>query len=151
MSGSARDDAVRDLLSAVIGLVSNWTAISTQGSIAREVGVNIAAGDVRALYTLGLRGGVVRPAALADELALSRPTTSKVIARLESAGLATRDRRGSDGRSVDIALTSAGHAAYSRLVGAGARMVDQAMTDMSAAEIDVITAASKRLAGELRE
>lgn len=151
MDGISRDRAVQDLLAAVVGLVANWTAVSTQGSVARAVGVDVPAGDVRALYTLGLHGGVIRPATLADELAQSRPTTSKLIARLEAAGLVRRERGDGDGRAVEIALTDAGADAYARLVAAGAAMVDQAMADKTTSEIDVITEASRRLTGEFRE
>lgn len=151
MTERPRDHAVRDLLAAVIGLVANWNAVSTQGSIARAVGVDIPAGDVRALYTLGLLGGTVRPADFATALAQTRPTTSKLIGRLETAGLVARSRAEGDLRAVDIVFTEHGGEAYARLVAAGASMVDQAMTDMTAAEIDVITAASKRLTGEFRD
>ncbi|MBP6685059.1 MAG: MarR family transcriptional regulator [Leucobacter sp.] len=151
MNERPREQAVRDLLAAVIGLVANWNAVSTQGSIARAVGVDIAAGDVRALYTLGLLGGAARPTEFAEALAQTRPTTSKLIGRLEVAGLVERSRAVGDLRAVDIVFTEQGSEAYARLVAAGASMVDQAMTGMATAEIDVITAAAKRLTGEFRE
>ncbi|KAM9864078.1 MarR family winged helix-turn-helix transcriptional regulator [Leucobacter sp. BZR 635] len=151
MNERPREQAVHELLAAVIGLVRNWNAVSTQGSIARAVGVDIPAGDVRALYTMGLLGGAIRPAALADELAQSRPTTSKLIARLEAAGLVERGRGEGDQRAIEIAFTEQGREAYARLVAAGTQLVDQAMAHQTTAEIDVITAASKRLTGEFRD
>lgn len=147
MDESSRDRAVQDLLSAVIGLVSNWNAVSTQGSVAAAVGVDVPAGDVRALYTVGLRGGAIRPAALAEEIQQTRPTTSKVVARLEALGLVARERGAGDGRAVQVALTADGRDAYERLVAAGAAMVGEAMADTTTAEIDLVAAASRKLTG----
>ena len=99
------DRAVQDLLSAVIGLVSNWNAVSTQGSVAAAVGVDVPAGDVRALYTVGLRGGSDSPRSprRRDSNRPARPR-ARSSPRLEALGLVARERGAGDGRAVQVAL-----------------------------------------------
>ncbi len=147
MPANNPENAAAELLAAIVGLVSNWTASVAQGSIAAEVGVDIAEGDVRALYLIGQRGSGmgVRPAELADELRLSRPTMSKALARLTAAGLVMKSQSATDARSITLSLTDEGEAAYARLVGAGVRIVEEATAQLSTAEIRTVTGVAMRL------
>ncbi|MFF8818656.1 MarR family winged helix-turn-helix transcriptional regulator [Leucobacter sp. NPDC015123] len=143
------ENAAAELLAAIVGLVSNWTAAVTHGSIAAEVGVDIAEGDVRALYLIGTHGADtstgVRPAELADELRLSRPTMSKALARLTVAGLVEKSQSATDARSITLSLTREGEAAYARLVEAGVRIVEEATAQLTPAEIRTVTGVATRL------
>ena len=117
---------VGDLLSAMVALVSTWSSLSTQARVAQGVGLDMNESDVRSLHTIG-RLGEVRPAELADWLHISRPTASKSLARLGSAGLIRRRPDPSDRRGTTIELSDAGTEAYERLVDAGIEMVRQAL------------------------
>ncbi len=78
-----------ELLDALVSLVASWSSPVVQGEIATRMGLSINEADVRTLHTIG-RFGSLRPAQLAAELYLTRPTTSKSLARLAGAGLIER-------------------------------------------------------------
>ena len=145
MPARPRETAAADLLTAVVGLISNWTAAVTQGSIAAAINLDIAEGDVRALYIIGQRGVGVQPAALAAELRLSRPTMSKTLSRLAAAGLVDRAPSRTDARSVLIELTESGQTAYDGLVLYGIRMVEHATAGLRPDEIGTVTEVARKL------
>ena len=145
MHDDRRDLASRELLGAIVELIAGWTAADTQEVIAREIGLEIAEGDVRALHTIGQRPGGVRPAELASFLRLSRPTTSKAIARLSAAGLIEKQSNSADARSVTIVLTAAGAIAHGKLIDAGVQMVQQATRDLTGGEVELVSAVARRL------
>lgn len=119
-------EAISDLLTAMVELVSTWASLSTQAQVAQGVGLSLSEGDVRSIHTIG-RLGEVRPTKLADLLQISRPTASKSLSRLTSAGLIERSSASDDRRGSIIRLTAAGQQAYDQLVEAGMDMVEQAL------------------------
>ena len=142
------------VLSSLVALVTAWTSVATQGRIARQVGITIPEADIRALYTLGRLGGPVRPAALADELQITRPTMSKMIARLTAEGLVDRtglprDASAHDGRGALVALAPAGQTAYRALVDAGEAMVAAALREIATADAHVVAQVMRRLVEEV--
>lgn len=86
-------------------------------------GVSLDPAAMRAVYTLGLHGGSSRPSEMADSLQLTRPSTSKLIARLGDAGLVRSAPDPSDGRSSIVALTASGQEVFDRLSTAGEQMI----------------------------
>jgi DNA-binding MarR family transcriptional regulator len=128
------DEHLAEVLAAFVDLVSTWSLTAVQARIAQRSGVDIAESDVRTLHTLGKLGGAARPAALADELGLTRPTMSKSLSRLEAAGLVERSAAADDGRATDLTLTESGRAAYQRLVDAGIEMVRTALEEAPVAD-----------------
>lgn len=137
MAEDLGDALAGDVLAATLDLLVSWTSLGVQRGIAAGVGVDIGESDIRTLYTLGRNGGTGRPAQIAEILSLSRPTTSKSLARLQSAGLVERRAVAGDARSTDIVLTASGERAYRRLADAGVEMVRAALggVDAGAAEI----------------
>lgn len=121
------------LLAALNTLIAQWTSLTRQEEVARDAGLTIDAGDIQPLYTLG-RGGPRRASALADDLRQTRPTMSKQLARLESAGLIARTPDPADGRASIVTLTDAGTRVYTQLVEQGLRMIRAALHDWDAAE-----------------
>lgn len=119
-------EAISDLLTAMVELVSTWSSLSTQARVAHGVGLNLNEADVRSLHTIG-RLGETRPAHLANILQTSRPTTSKSLTRLTAAGFIERSGASDDRRASIIRLTADGHKAYEQLVEAGMAMVEQAL------------------------
>jgi DNA-binding MarR family transcriptional regulator len=67
---------------------------------------------VAALATIE-REGPLTPSALAQHERIQRPTATRVVARLEEAGLATRTADPSDRRVAHVAITPAGRALLS--------------------------------------
>jgi len=129
-----------DLLSSLTRLMSRWSSSTVQARIASGVGVALDPTEIRAVYTLGLHGGAARPSVLADELNVTRPTMSKLVARLIADDLVTRGAHPGDGRAATVAFTPRGRDAYHRLVTAGHDMVDHVLADWSPAEIDAFGA-----------
>ncbi|GAA5035833.1 MarR family winged helix-turn-helix transcriptional regulator [Microbacterium fluvii] len=135
MSEAARETT---MLAALTRLISRWSTASTQRAIAEGVGVTLDAADIRAVYVLGLHGGAARPSELADELSLTRPTMSKLLARLAAAGLIDREGDPTDGRASRVALSDEGAAVFERLFGAGVQLVREALADWPAADAAAI-------------
>jgi DNA-binding MarR family transcriptional regulator len=61
------------------------------------------------------REGPLTPSALADHERIQRPTATRVVARLEEAGLVTRSADPADGRIVLVAITREGSALLKRI------------------------------------
>src|SRR5207237_8279278 len=72
----------------------------------RETGLALADFDV--LAQLAEAHGELRMTDLADRALISRSGTSRRLGRLADEGLVRRDRAGSDGRGVVVALTETG-------------------------------------------
>lgn len=137
------------LLTSLTGLMSRWSSLELQRRITAECGVTLDPVAVSALYTLGIMGGSSRPSALADGLHLSRPSTSKLIARLEDAGLISRTAHSSDRRSVSVALTERGAETYRRLVQAGITMVAGATAAWTPSEVTALSSLMQRFLGDI--
>ncbi|MBW9095432.1 winged helix-turn-helix transcriptional regulator [Microbacterium jejuense] len=125
-----------ELLSSLTRLMSRWSSSSVQERIAAGVGVALDPTEIRAVYTLGLHGGTARPGSLADELNITRPTMSKLVARLIADDLVTRGAHPDDGRGATVAFTPRGRDAYRRLVAAGHDMVDHVLAEWTPAEVE---------------
>lgn len=134
MSGGRRASE-REILAALVRLVAQWSSSDVQLELARGVGVRLDPTAIRAVYALGLAGGSVRPGSLADHLHLSRPTTSKLIARLMNEGLVDRLPDVGDRRSAEVRLTDTGLSAFDRLVTAGDRLVTAALSGWAPADV----------------
>ncbi len=61
------------------------------------------------------RKGPLTPSALADCEGIQRPTATRVVARLEAAGLVTRTGDPADGRVSHVAIAPAGRALLKRI------------------------------------
>ncbi len=72
----------------------------------RPIGLSIPQMEI--LGTLTIMSGPVRPAALADALAVERSTMSRNLAAMEAAGLITTAERSATGRSMAVGITEAG-------------------------------------------
>jgi DNA-binding MarR family transcriptional regulator len=72
----------------------------------RETGLALADFDV--LAQLAAAHGELRMTELADRALISRSGMSRRVARLTDEGLLSRDKAGTDGRGVVVALTEAG-------------------------------------------
>jgi DNA-binding MarR family transcriptional regulator len=90
-------------------------------------------------------GKQVRMAELADGLTLSRGGITKLVDRLESAGLLRRERAEEDGRGFYAALTDAGEETLRQMWPVYARILRETLVDtLSDEEAEVIAAALAR-------
>jgi DNA-binding MarR family transcriptional regulator len=89
----------------------------------RETGLALADFDV--LAQLAEAHGELRMTELADRALVSRSGMSRRVARLVAEGLLRRDRAGSDGRGVVVALTEAGIARLAETAPVHARGISE--------------------------
>jgi DNA-binding MarR family transcriptional regulator len=82
---------------------------------------------------------------LAGALRLSHSRTVRVIDRLESAGLAARERDPRDGRGVLVRLTPAGEALGRRVHAARAAALEAALAGLDAGELRTLAAGAERV------
>ncbi|GAA1667871.1 hypothetical protein GCM10010977_13490 [Citricoccus zhacaiensis] len=140
-------DLHRSTLRALTRLMSQWSSLELQRQITADSGVALDPVAVRALYGLGTAGGTSRPSALADELHLTRPSTSKLIARLVEAGLVDRHPDESDGRSVQLELTEEGHRTFETLFDAGVDMLATSTAGWDTADLRALATLLTRFTG----
>ena len=89
----------------------------------RETGLALADFDV--LAQLAVAHGALRMTDLADRALISRSGMSRRVARLVDEGLVRRDKAGSDGRGVVVALTDAGIARLTETAPVHARGISE--------------------------
>ncbi|MFS6530188.1 MarR family transcriptional regulator [Microbacterium aurugineum] len=123
---------IDDIRDALVRVVAEWTSGELQVKVAATVDESLDAVETRALYLVGMNRGALSFSLLAERAALSSPTTSKLISRMSARGLMDRVR---SGRTVQVRLTDAGADAYARLVAAGQKMVDGALSGWAPEEI----------------
>ncbi|MGU3292605.1 MarR family winged helix-turn-helix transcriptional regulator [Williamsia sp. M5A3_1d] len=118
-----------------------WEALyRAQATIARELADSAVWDEVHAseygvLHALSAgnrtrgseQGAGKRITDLADDVLLTQPGLSRLIARMEARGLVTRTRDDGDGRAVVVTLTDAGVELSRRAGSAHAREVSRAM------------------------
>jgi DNA-binding MarR family transcriptional regulator len=86
----------------------------TARRLRQEAGADLSPSQSAALATID-RHGPLTPSELADRERVKRPTATRVLARLEEAGLVDRARDPEDRRSSLVALTPAGRALLARV------------------------------------
>lgn len=133
-----------DVLAALTGLVARWSSAELQREVGAGVGLDLDLTAQRALYTLGLRGGAMRPSDLAAALHLTRPTASKMLARLEAAELIERRDDPDDGRAATVVFNHRGERVYGLLVDAGLAMIAEAFTGWDVADVRAFDALLRR-------
>src|SRR5437879_2981729 len=89
----------------------------------RETGLALADFDV--LAQLAVAHGALRMTDLADRALISRSGMSRRVARLVDEGLVRRDKAGSDGRGVVVAITDAGIARLTETAPVHARGISE--------------------------
>jgi DNA-binding MarR family transcriptional regulator len=85
----------------------------TARRLRQEAGEELSPSQTTALATID-RHGPLTPSELAVRERIQRPTVTRIVARLEEAGLVQRTRDPQDGRSSLVALTPAGRELLAR-------------------------------------
>jgi DNA-binding MarR family transcriptional regulator len=108
------DRLVEDELPGERGLKAWGSLLRAHASLVRRLDMDLeretglALADFDVLAQLALAHGELRMTELADRALISRSGMSRRVARLVDEGLLRRDRAGTDGRGVVVALTQAG-------------------------------------------
>src|SRR6266700_4697260 len=90
-----------------------------------EQATGLSLGDFDVLAQLAEARGALRMTELADRALISRSGMSRRVARLADEGLLRRDRAGTDGRGVVVALTEAGIARLAETAPVHARGISK--------------------------
>src|SRR6266496_3300372 len=90
-----------------------------------EQATGLALADYDVLAQLAEAHGALRMTELADRALISRSGMSRRVARLVDEGLVRRDRAGTDGRGVVVALTEAGIARLAKTAPVHARGISK--------------------------
>lgn len=89
--------------------------------------------------------GAQRPSAIADKLHVSPPTATRLVQRLEGAGLVARQADESDGRAQLVTLSPAGRELVTGVLAQGERLMTQALETWTPAERDALAPTLARL------
>lgn len=124
-------------------------ALRSLAAIGEEVerGTGLPAGQVEVLLNLGgHEGGRLRMGELAEDLLLSPGGATRLVARMEAAGLVTREVPADDRRATYAVLTAAGREAVERARPAQAAAVERCFTGaLSAREVDALRSAALKV------
>src|SRR5438067_5506986 len=108
------DQLVEDQVPGRRGLAAWHTLLRAHATLMRRLDTDLegetglALADFDVLAQLAEAHGQLRMTELADRALISRSGMSRRVARLADQGLVRRDKAGSDGRGVVVALTEAG-------------------------------------------
>lgn len=97
------------------------------------------------------RNGPLTPSALADVERIQRPTATRVVARLEAAGLVARTRDPLDGRVCRVAITADGRALLRRIRTRKNQYLARRLRALEADELTTLADAARLLERMLAE
>ena len=106
----------------------------------RSASGQLSHGLLSALATIS-KQGPLRLAELAQLESVSAPSTTRLVAELESKGLVSREPDPADGRAVLLSITPAGETAVAAARAARAEMVAELFEVLDTGEISAIAAA----------
>lgn len=89
--------------------------------------------------------GAQRPSVIADKLHVSAPTASRLVQRLEGAGLVTRSPDPTDGRAFLVDLSSPGIDLVTGVLAEGQRLMARALESWSPADRERLAPTLHRL------
>ncbi|GAB2507893.1 MarR family winged helix-turn-helix transcriptional regulator [Paramicrobacterium agarici] len=112
-----------DIVNALTRIMSTWTSSDFVSAVARDGGVDLDRPAIVAVTHIGMHGPQ-RPSALAEALVTGASNVSKIIARLERAGLIHRETDPDDARASLVHLTPSGSDVAASLARAGDELAD---------------------------
>lgn len=139
-----------DLVTAFQAIVTWGTSTAFRESVMEESGFPLA-GDLSAFLLVNqlIYRGAARPTDLADAIQTGRSNVSKIVARLEQAGLVMRGRDPRDDRGVVVVLTGEGRKVGERIVELGLADPRRAVAQWSAEDLATLEGLLVRLATEI--
>ncbi|MGW6004310.1 MarR family winged helix-turn-helix transcriptional regulator [Oerskovia enterophila] len=113
-----------DLLDSLVRVMGLWTSGDFLAAVAAREGIDLDSPAVVVL-TVVWREGPRRPSAIAEHLSTGPSNVSKILRRLDAAGLTERREDPDDARAARVHLTEAGAQVARTFVAAGDRLVDE--------------------------
>jgi DNA-binding MarR family transcriptional regulator len=132
-----------DLMASLGALLNLWDSPDFHLDVEIGGGGLLDEAGHRMLRHLSFRGPM-RPSALAAELGTGRSNISKIVRRLESAGLVARSSDLDDSRGSLVHLTEAGLDVAQRFYDLGDRLTAQVLRDWDPADVETYTALTQR-------
>ncbi|WP_416549562.1 MarR family winged helix-turn-helix transcriptional regulator [Leucobacter sp. BZR 635] len=142
-------DIERQMLGAFATVARQWGATPLEGHIAKRLGLSIEDSEIRIIYILGARTDDMRPGDLAEQLSVSRPSLSKSLTRLRTAGIVESEVANDDRRSVYVTLTEAGKEAYATLINFGTEIIHSVNGGLTVSELETVKGFLERFAERL--
>jgi DNA-binding MarR family transcriptional regulator len=136
-----------ELLANLSALILLWDSPALQGEILAKSGESLDQPSHQTLRHL-LAWGSMRPTSLAEVLNTGASHVSKIVRRLEEAGLVQRTADPADGRATLVSLTPAGETAALSVYALGDRMISEVLEGWSAADVRRYTALTKRFVAD---
>ena len=145
---SAADFPYRsELLANLSALILLWDSPAVQGQILAKTGAAVDQQSHAALRHLAA-WGPMRPTAMSEVLGTGASHVSKIVGRLEEAGLVTRATDPADGRATLISLTEDGEEAARGVYELGDRMINEVLEGWSAEDVELYTSLTKRFVSD---
>ena len=116
----------------------------TARRLRQEAGRELSPSQVSALATIE-RHGPLTPSELADRERVTRPTATRVAARLEELGVIARTADPADARSSRLRITRGGRALLARLRSRKTAYLARRLSDLGAGELTTLERASELL------
>ncbi len=113
-----------DLIASLTRVLAKWTAPEFLTAVAAREGVDLDPGAIT-MVTILSKDGPQRPSQLAGAMVTGASNVSKIMARLDAAGLARRVPDPSDARAQLVELTGSGRQVAAAFVRAGTGLVDE--------------------------
>lgn len=139
-----------DLTTAFQAIVTWATSTAFRETLMEESRFPLV-GDLPAFLLVNqlIYRGAARPTDLADAIQTGRSNISKIVRRLEQAGLVMRGRDPRDDRGVVVVLTAEGREVAGRIVGLGLTDPRNAVAEWSAKDLASLERLLVRLATEI--
>ncbi|RXR25869.1 MarR family transcriptional regulator [Oerskovia turbata] len=147
MTGDPRVPGYRsDLLDSLVRVMGLWTSGDFLAAVAAREGIDL---DTPAIVVLTVvwRQGPRRPSAIAEHLSTGPSNVSKILRRLDAAGLTERREDPDDARASRVHLTEAGARVARTFVAAGDALVDELLDGWSAQDRLVFSELMRRFEG----
>ena len=128
-------------------LLNIWLSPAFQHDIVTERHRAMSGLEVRILWTLSSQGPA-RTSDMAVMLGIGAPAVNKAIAKLDAAGLVSREPSPTDQRSHTLHLSAEGRAAAQELYDVGDAMVTEIFTEWDAKDVSQLSALLARFVAE---
>lgn len=139
-----------EILAALGAIKTIWAMPEYTLDIAHLALPDLDLTESNVLWVLGYQGPL-RPMDLAAQLGMRRPNVSKVVNRLEEAGLVERRPEARDKRSVRVHLTTRGERAARRLYEAGDAQITELTRGWTESELEDFARHAARFANSARD